>query len=149
MGKRKTLAQLRHDIETEFDQPLLDVVKGFYSDGESLYSTAAILEVTPGSLRVYTEQHRLCPSPVTRNRLLHSTEGRANISRGTRRAMPKVQCGNYALCWAEWESRTGIPRNTLRYRVSVAGWPIEKAISTPVMTQHQMARHRAMKRWRG
>jgi hypothetical protein len=39
-----------------------------------------------------------------------------------------------SLCIGEWAERTGIPYETLRARLS-GGWSVEKALTTPVMTQ--------------
>lgn len=37
------------------------------------------------------------------------------------------------LCLSEWSRRFGIPRNTLSHRLQRLGWPIEVALSTPVV----------------
>jgi hypothetical protein len=36
------------------------------------------------------------------------------------------------LTLAEWSIRTGIPKNTLFVRIKRNGWPVNKALTTPV-----------------
>lgn len=39
------------------------------------------------------------------------------------------------LCLAEWAERTNIPASSLRYRLTVLGWSMKKAISTPFVSR--------------
>lgn len=43
-----------------------------------------------------------------------------------------ITVGNETRCLAEWAREAGIPANTLRARISLYGWSIEKALSTPL-----------------
>lgn len=51
------------------------------------------------------------------------------------------------LCLTEWAERLGIKPKTLRARIDDHGWSVERALSAPVMTLSQAAKHARQVRW--
>ena len=39
---------------------------------------------------------------------------------------------NQTLCLSEWSEKTGIKEATIKARIDILGWSIEKALNTPV-----------------
>ena len=119
-------------IEAEYEQPMVDVVRGFFADGEDLATTAAILDLRPVLLRNWCQQNRVEFRNVRRRRLprVQSAAKREKCRRMARRQHRcPVWQGRQVSC-VELSQQCGISERTLRYRIA-RGLPVSLAIRIP------------------
>jgi hypothetical protein len=117
-------------IEAEFAEPLRDVLAGFFIQRHTIASVAQVLEVSPSSLAAYCRAQHLQPYSETlarrRGPYTHPNVTSLAMRRAARR---KIQWQGRSLSAAGWEAVTGIPRDRIRKRIDVLGWPAERALT--------------------
>jgi len=106
-------------IETEFAEPLRDVVAGFIPLGMTRREIADTLEVNPTSLqRFCAEQHITFPDSRTGHFADQARDARRDRIRRTKRARaPQLSLNGESLSVAEWAERAGLGRHTLHMRL--------------------------------
>ena len=119
-------------IEAEYEQPMVDVVRGFFADGEDLVTTAAILELRPTALRNWCRKQHVEFLNV-RRRQMPRVQSDAKREKCRRMARRQHRCpmwqGRQVSC-VELSQQCGISERTLRDRIA-RGLPVSLAIRIP------------------
>ena len=116
---------IRH-LEAEYDQPISDIIAGYYRDGESERSTARILGIPRHHLR-----HCTNATPPARPRTLRekSRLHRAHIRATLRRRQGRrITHHGTTRCISEWSELTGIERTVIHKRLA-RGWTVHRTLT--------------------
>lgn len=118
-------------IESEFDEPLRDVIRGFFVQGLSVRSVSDVLEVTASSVARFARTEQLAPPGGMGAAAAGSprTEPWRTSQAMRRAARRKIAFDGMSLSPAGWESVTGIHRDTIRKRIA-NGWTVDEALTT-------------------
>jgi len=127
--RKPRIQEKASDIEAEFDQPLVDVIAGFIGDGESLASTARILEVSQGSLKAWAIKRGLIAPARTRHTIGYSSDHGRRTWAGKPHCHRMLRHDGEWLSLTEWAERAGIDRQTIHARLRL-GWSVDSAITT-------------------
>lgn len=146
----RKLLDARDEIETEYDEPLKDVIQGFFKQGESCNSTAGILEVDPASLRTYaTDQKIIQYAPgITKHRMPRTVEENKRIARAMRKnSKIKISLDGFTGTYADWSDRLGISRKTLQARFA-RGMSPDEALQVRLISKSEAGRRGMKNRWK-
>lgn len=145
----RNLESAREELEAEFEEPMRDILQGFFLQGESAHSTAKILEVDPGSLRTWATKNGIIhhAPESTRHRMPNTPEASKKISRAMRERAPQVELNGKKGSFADWAQELGIKRNTLCQRIR-RGMSAEDALQSRILTKADAGRLGMRKRWK-
>lgn len=106
--------QWRHDVEREFGASIAEIVRGFVSDGETLESTAEILEVRTRDLKTWCGKNAIEFRKEAKGTIGHPSATRARSVRHARRAAARISFARLA----DWYDQD---RRTIRQRFARTG----------------------------
>ena len=146
-GNKKNRKKLKAKIidlktwnEEEYGEPLGNIIGNYLSAGESLRSTAEILQIkTSVVLAICRKEGIQIPAGKRRPGLPATQETKARISAGTSRGLRRRRQGynvhllefqGTTASLAEWSDTVNVERHTLNMRLR-RGWSTERALTTP------------------
>ena len=114
-------------VAREFEAPVNDVITGLRDDGYSIYASAHILGISPHTLkdhctRVGIDFERYAQSPDRKRHERHKTPKRHRM----------IEYNGESMMLIDWSRRTGIPRETIAYRIDRCGWSVARALTVKV-----------------
>lgn len=134
-------------IQEEYEQSVVEVVAGYFADGESMRSTAEILGVSVKSLGCFAREKGLPPPRVPSTLKTKAAAHRANIRAAARRRHRRISYNGETLSAIEWAERFNLPRDAIVKRIR-RGWSVESALRTPTLNPSEVGRARVARRWR-
>lgn len=122
--RKRWSKRVEADLEAEYMLPLPAIVRGFFEDGESLSTTASILEVSDADLRAFCARAGIQVRSSRRCRLVMRVESPTRA-----RSVRSFRWDHDRISFARLESILGIGREALRKRWARSGGNLLRAIT--------------------